>query len=90
MGKYINQIDGTPMGSSFASKCSVLIEKGAQVIDKEELKYQEDLVCVVDNGFFGAAAYVYDQEEFDAFQPTKTDMRLRAWFKFENAAMYVD
>lgn len=56
MGFYI---EGPTKG-----KVSMLLKViGARII-KQPKEWQNDLVCVVDNGAFEAAMYVYDPSEF--------------------------
>ena len=77
MGKYIQ---GPTHG-----KADMLIEKyGAKEIGLTDvqaaLNAGDGVVCVVDNGPFEAAAYIYSQSEFVAFsQPT--DFRLKTWLR---------
>lgn len=66
MGKYINQTSKGPVGISFEEKCNALMNDGAIVVPKPD-KFVENLVCVVDNVFFAAAAYVYSEGEFKEF-----------------------
>ena len=86
MGKYINSIDETRMGASFASKCEVLESKGATRVTGRE--YDPNLVCVVDNGFFAAAAWAYSENEWNQFK--KPDGRTKYWYILPNAETHVD
>jgi len=43
----------------------------------EDVPAHEALICVVDNGLFEAAAFCYDQDEFQAF--SYPDGRPRVW-----------
>lgn len=88
MGKYINEIDGSHIGTTFNEKCKGLEKAGARQIAPTPTEYESDLVCVVDNGFFGAAAYAYSKEEFDEFK--RPDGRPKKWYKFPNAGIYAD
>lgn len=82
MGYYINQNSkNQPLGSD---KAASLIADGAKRISFDPKEFTENLVCVVDNGAFQAAAYVYSQGEFEAFtQPT--DTRRKVWLSYEHA-----
>jgi len=79
MGKYVNDINGVALGSSFRSKCDTLVEQGAKEVNG--LNFEEDLVCVVDNGNFAAAGYAYDEGEYEEF--TREDGRPKRWFIVE-------
>lgn len=67
MGKYINKNSkGESLGSSFREKVNALILDGANAVGSPR-KFEEGLVCVIDNGFFAAAGYAYDEREMKAF-----------------------
>ena len=76
MGYYINGI-----GSSYQEKIQNLKALGAQITDAS---YKPDLVCVVNNGPFAAAAYCYSEGEFQAFNDP-TDNRPRTWLVVPDA-----
>lgn len=50
----------------------------------ESPKFQENLVCVVDNGFFAAAGYAYDEKEFECFN--SDDGRDKTWLVYPFAS----
>lgn len=81
MGKYINE-DSKGKAFSLHNKAQMLVADGATVIDVPE-KFEEDLVCVVDNGPFQAAAYAFDQKEMDLFK--QPDGRIKVWLKYKHA-----
>jgi hypothetical protein len=82
MGKYINQDSRTlPLGSSFEQKVRSLIADGATRISNEE--FVPNMVCVVDNGHFGAAGYCYDQTEYNVWK--HPDGRNKTWLQYEHA-----
>ena len=63
MGYYINETqEGTPLPA--CGKADALIADGALEVPKA---FQENLICVVENGPFDAAAYVYSEDEFEDF-----------------------
>lgn len=74
MGYYID-IDskGNPLPAKGKSKA--LLSDGAIMAGA---KYQENLVCVVENGSFDAAGYIYSQREFDDFNHPD-DIRVKTW-----------
>jgi hypothetical protein len=65
------------------NKEDALVMDGAQEIPKPEV-WAPNLVCVVDNGLFKAAAYCADQHDFTRF--TQTYDRPTRWFKYLPAA----
>lgn len=60
MGYYINT---NSKGEELApnSKALQLVADGAKIVKPE---WQENLVCVVENGFFDAAGYCFNEKEF--------------------------
>lgn len=73
MGYYINE---TSKGEALPphGKVSALINDGALIVQPF---FQPNLVCVVDNGFFEAAAYCHSEDEFKAF--LVSDGRPKTW-----------
>ena len=81
MGKYINQTSGgNPLPATL--KAAELVKDGATIVFNP--KFQENLVCVVNNGPFEAAAYCYSQTEFDHFNDPK-DYRAKIWLTYPHA-----
>lgn len=75
MGRYIQ---GPTKG-----KAEMLVEKhGAKMVNEADaMCYYNDgdgVVCVVDNGFFEAAAFCYSQNEVSAFSDP-SDLRPKTW-----------
>jgi len=85
MGKYINRINGEDLGASFAEKTSALEKAGAESVPEPDM-WVEGLVCVVNNGFFAAAAYCYSEEEMAEFK--YPDGRQKQWFIYEEAKVF--
>ena len=85
MGQYINEIKGEHIGTSFDEKRVALKINGAEAINVPE-EWQEGLVCVVDNGFFAAAAYCYSKGELEEFK--REDGRPKQWFLYKDAKKY--
>jgi hypothetical protein len=86
MGQYINAIEGLAMGPDFESKCLVIKMHGG--VETDANSFQENLVCVINNGPFAAAAYAYNASEWAEFK--KPDGRPRKWFVLPNASEHVD
>jgi hypothetical protein len=82
MGLYINELpNGTPLPSK--GKARVLLNEGATYHQVD--KFVPNLVCVVDNGPFEAAAFCYNINEYLAFTD-KRDKRPKTWLVWEPVA----
>lgn len=75
MGYYINYVNGKELPA--IGKASKLISEGAVIVGTPT-EFQENLVCVVENGFFDAAAYAYDEREMTEFNDPN-DYRPKTW-----------
>lgn len=84
MGYYINNINGKDLGVTFEDKCKGLLNNGAT--ETTDTQYQEDMVCVVDNGMFAAVGHVYSEKEFNIFKIR--DGRRKRWFILSNAGEF--
>lgn len=83
MGYYINTNSKQEgIGASFNDKVKNLLSDGAETVDGST--FQENLVCVVDNGFFAAAAYCFDENEYMNFN-TPSDSRPKRWLVYSHA-----
>lgn len=83
MGYYINQLKNRqPLPA--LDKALFMVEniEGVKIIPKPT-EFVENLVCVVENGPFDAAAYCYDENEFDVF--ALNDGRRKTWMIIPNA-----
>ena len=85
MGRYINQTSIRTLGASADAKCNGILEDGGLEIP-EPKDFAENLICVVDNGMFGAAAYAYSKEEMEEFK--RPDGRPRRWFYWNKVKEY--
>lgn len=83
MGYYINTVNGQPLPAKFKSDSILEKVTGSRIISPPQ-QFQEDLVCVVNNGPFEAAAYCYNQQEMDAF--LYPDGRMKTWLIVPGAA----
>ena len=80
MGIYLQ----TPYPTSKAEQLQELYK--AKVISKpvyHRIPEDKALICVVENGFFDAAAYIYSESEYKAFRPTLSDQRPRTWLTMD-------
>ena len=83
MGYYIDQnSNGTRLPA--CNKADYLILDGAVEITKPD-KWMPNLVCVIHNGIFDAAGYMYDENEFRYFADPH-DTRSKTWLIYEHAA----
>lgn len=84
MGKYIEKTSHTK-GLPAKGKVELLVAAGAVITTNE---YQPNLICVVDNGPFEAAAYVYSEKEYMAFNYAR-DTRPKTWLTWDKVAEMV-
>lgn len=83
MGYYINSTSkGKHLGFSAKTKEQALIQDGATPTDGKT--FEDNLVCIVDNGHFAAAAYAYSKEEYEDFINPR-DTRPKTWLIYEHA-----
>jgi hypothetical protein len=81
MGKYINDLpDGTSLGVN--TKLDRLLDYGAEIIDTPT-SFQPDIVCVVQNAEFQAAAYMYSPAELKS--SLQDDGREKTWIHLPGA-----
>lgn len=80
MGYYINY-NSKEIALPAKGKADALIADGAKEVDGN--KFEENLVCVVQNGHFDAALYC-DANEFD-FIKRFPDPRPKRWVVYEQA-----
>lgn len=86
MGRYVNETQNGEMPTSFEGKCEALLAAGAVEVSRPD-KFVENLVCVVDNTFFGAAAHLYnDDERKDFLAPY--DERRKRYFTWDLVKKY--
>lgn len=88
MGRYVNLTSKGALGRSAGEKCDGILADGGKEIRKPK-EFQKNLVCVVDNGYFGAAAYAYSEREMKAFQ-LPDDTRPKRWFTWDKVEDYAE
>jgi len=86
MGRYVNETSNGMVGASADSKCKSLIADGAIEIPVPK-EFVPNLVCVVNNGMFGAAAYAYSEREMRDFQDPR-DHRPVRWFIWDKVEQF--
>lgn len=87
MGQYINQTQNGVLGTSFVQKCEGLLKLGATEINVPK-EFVPNLVCVLDNVLFGAAAFIYNEDELKVFTDPSDERPKRyfIWDKVEEFA----
>jgi hypothetical protein len=88
MGLYVNATGNGPIGVTFDEKCSALIEAGAKELTEPD-GFVENLVCVVENIFFAAAAYIFSEEEYEDFNDPD-DVRPKRWFVWDDVKSFAN
>lgn len=83
MGKYINVIQEKTIGASYKDKIDAIKADGGVIISEPD-EFIPNLVCVVNNGAFAAAGWVYDELEFEEFKSIST--RPTTWLKYSNVS----
>lgn len=83
MGKYIN-VNSKGESLPAKNKLQALVEDGGKIIPKTELKFQKNLVCVVENYAFDAAAFAYDENEFNVFNEDMSGRKM-TWLHYPYA-----
>lgn len=80
MGRYINHLsNGRALPALGKADILLTLEPGVKEIGRNEVKFQPNLVVVVSNGSFEAAAYCYSEREFQEFLDSPYDQRERRW-----------
>lgn len=92
MGKYLNEIKGTPLPTR--GKAAAILELLPEAKEiPEPVQWVEGIVCVVENrtyfANFDAAGYAYDAQELMEFQKPH-DTRKKTWLIVPNAKNYVN
>lgn len=88
MGRYINKTSKGSVGTSALAKYDAIVADGGKPI-KEPKEFQKNLVCVVDNGNFGAAAHAYSPSEMQAFK-NPADTRPKRWLTWDKVEEFAD
>ena len=86
MGFYLNTIKGTGLPSRGKAEAILALVAGSKKISPP-LIWEPDLVCVVNNGTFEAAAHAYSEEEMHHFLD-HLNGRPAQWMLVPNAHEY--
>lgn len=86
MGYYINTINGKTLPPK--GKADFLLENGATKVEYP-VSFQENLVCVVENVFFDAAAFAFSERELMEFN-NPSDHRQKKWLIVPDADILSD
>jgi len=84
MGQYMNVYNDKSLPAK--GKAEFLLNEGATKVTGK-IEFQENLVCVVDNYHFDAAAYAFSEEEMKQFL-NPYDNRPKTWLIVPNAAEF--
>lgn len=82
MGRYIN-VDSKGNMLPTQRKAAALMQDGAIQIPSDNVEFQPNLVCVVENSYFDAAAYAYSESEMNEFK--RPDGRHKTWLRYIHA-----
>lgn len=87
MGHYINELPNGEILPAIgkADKLLSTIE-GTEELESVPQEWEEDIVCVVSNGTFEAAAYAYNDAELKEF--SRFDGRPKRWLKVPHARTF--
>ena len=81
---YVYQSHPTAPLNHF-DKAVDLIKAGAVLLPSVPAEWEENLICVVENGVFEAAAYVQDERDLRDFSDYTYDYRPKVWLKWDRA-----
>ena len=84
MGYYINRMPSGEMLAPTRKADQLLRVSGAREIMSPQSSFTSDLVCVVENGLFDAAAFCYNEKEQTEF--AEFDGRRKRWLIVPEAA----
>jgi len=87
MGRYINNT-GDPHFLPAIGKAQHLLEFCNATRVEGRVTFRPDLVCVVENGPFDAAAWADTEEEMNVF--LRPDGRRKTWLVVPNVQLMVD
>jgi hypothetical protein len=82
MGYYINNVKGVQLPPIRKADWLKSLAGAKEV--SHPISFQPDLVCVVENGPFDAAAFAYSEEEMNEF--LRPDGRKKTWLIVPEAA----
>ncbi len=85
MGLYINE---NSKGQTLAAngKARALVADGAEILDQAPDKFEPNIICVVENGYFDAAIYCNTEDEFEYVKQSEpNDSRPYTWMRYAHA-----
>lgn len=89
MGYYINRTNSGVQLPPRGKLLTMILAGDIYIIlgDETPKEWQKNLVCIVDNGTFEGAGYIFDEEEFKRFTWNEDkDGRPKMWCIVKNAA----
>lgn len=84
---YLNHTQLGPLPASFSGKCLGLMRAGAILLEEPPTEFVGNLIAVVDNGPFAAAAYLNSVNEFNHFTNPQ-DQRIKMFLTWDKVALY--
>jgi hypothetical protein len=89
MARYINTYKGVDLPVHGKTQFLLANVPGATRISPVNIEYQPDLVCVIDNGIFQAAAYLNTPNEFEVFRDDRSG-RPKDWLIVPGVAEFAN
>ena len=84
MGFYINHTTTENLDNyNYSEKIEAIIFDGGAIIEPPT-EWSWDLVCVINNGHFAAAGYIFNKNEMKVFLDT-FDTHTKTWLKYDKA-----
>jgi hypothetical protein len=81
MGYYID-VDSSGHALPTLGKADHLIQYEDAIVLQNPTEFVDGMICVANNGFFEAAAFIFCEGEFDAFHDL-SDTRRKTWLRLD-------